>query len=162
MKDLKSQLSASFGATTPTAPEPAAPAVDPALAEGAWWTGSWALRLGELLRRTPGAPKLNPRPPLGAQRQATDQLVKVLKKAGRNREAAEIAGLRDAFLARRSSAAWSAIKRGFGERGLSEKVYRRLKQEEVDPVRLLERLGRLDPSEVLGAERLYEALATGK
>ena len=111
-------------------------------------------------KATPGAPKLADPPSLGAQRQATDQLVKLLKKAGKNRDAAELSQLRDTFLARREKAAWAAIKAKMSALALSDRTYRRLKSEGADPVPVLERLGRLDDEALsaMGAERLYAAL----
>ena len=160
MNDLQRQLADRFGGAMTAPSSPAAPAPDDALSDGAWREGPWLTRLRALLKATPGAPRLADTPSLGAQRQATDQLVRLLKKSGRNRDAGELSQLRDAFLSRREKAAWAAIKARMSELALSERTYRRLKSEGADPVPVLDRLGRLDADalQALGAERLHAAL----
>lgn len=169
MKDLKSQLAAALGVEPPPdEPEPLAhlqraeprgPDEVPILAEGAWRDDPWAVALKQLLPSMTGAPSLPVRASLGAQRQVTDQLVKLLKKAGRRREARELADLRDTWFSKRDKAAWTAVKVRMGELELSDKAYRRLKQEEAEPVRILERLERQGAAlQGASAKRVAEAL----
>lgn len=162
MSDLRSQLAAAFGRDPVAAPEPAAaaPPADPLLGPDAHLGTQWLAQLQELRRGLAGAPKLDARPKLAQARQVTDQVGKLLKTAGRKREAALLIELRDDFMARRDKAAWSALKARFGEWGLSEKAYRALKQGEADPLACLARLEALDPTERagMGASRLVEAL----
>ena len=169
MKDLKSQLSATFGVPVPEevdplaavrAPEPPRAEEAPILAEGAWRKDPWAVRLKQILPSMTGAPKLNSPASLGAQRMVTDQLCKLLKKAGRNRDARELGELRDNFMSRRDKAAWSAVKTRMAELELSDKAYRALKQGDVDPLKVLARLNAGGGAALagMGAKRLVEAL----
>lgn len=169
MKDLKSQLAAAFDvAPPPDEPEPLAhlqraeprgPDEVPILAEGAWRDDPWSQALKQLLPGMTGAPSLPVEPSLGAQRQVSDQLVKLLKKAGRKREARELKALKEAWFAKRDKAAWSAVKVRMGELELPDKAYRRLKQEGAEPVRVLARLKRQGAAlQGAGAKRVAEAL----
>jgi len=143
MSDLKSQLASAFGREVPADPRKALsdPARPEPLADDAHLGGEWHRRLSELARPWQQI-KLADRPKLGQARQASDQLVKLLKKSGRGRDAKELAKLRDAFMARRDKAAWAVIKDRLGALDVSDKAYRSLKQSKEDPVRLIERIDR--------------------
>ena len=163
MKDLKSQLSALTGVAVPeAAPAAAPPPTDPLLGEYAHLGDPWFQRLSALRVTISGAPKMSPRPKLGQARQVTDQLLKLLKKAGRKRDARDLAGLRAAFVSRRDKAAWSVIKARFTSMGLSEKAYRGIKQGKSDPLKVLAKLDRADPATLggMGAKRLRELLTS--
>ena len=98
---------------------------------------------------------------LGRLRQETDLQVKRLKQAGRARDAKALAKARDSFLKRRESAAWSAVKSRWTELGLSEKAYRRLKQDKrVQAEKVLQRLHtrKADEMKGRGAQALVEWL----
>ncbi len=163
MDELRAKLAAATGRALPAAAPAEAPRGVPAtglLAEGAWRSGPWAERLAELLRVTPGAPRIGHTPSLPNQVQVTDQLAAKLKRDGRKRERADLLSLRKAFLASRESAGWTALKARFAELSMSDKAYRRLKAEGVDPVAALGRLAKADPEALasMGAARLHALL----
>lgn len=162
MSDLRNQLAAALGVT---APEPVVetPSKKPTgpLADFAWVNDPWVKRLRQLLGTVPGSPRLAPKPKLGQARQATDQLLSMLKRGGRKHDMRELKGLRDAFMAKREKAAWTEIKRQFSALSLSDKAYRGLKQQKgLDPVAVLRKLNKADPKELkgMGAARLRERL----
>ena len=162
MDDLRSQLAKALGREAPRPERTDAsdtPAGPDLLAADAHQGDAWMGALRQALR-TPGAPRLDAKPKLQAARQATDQLVKLLKKAGRKKEAAELKKLRDQFFAKRDKFAWTKVKEAFTQHGLSDKAYRSLKQDrQVDPVRVLERVQREGASLAsLGAARLRDHL----
>lgn len=162
MDDLRNQLAKALGRSPPPAPEAPEAAssgpdlLDPDAHQGDAWMG--ALRRALTL---PGAPKLDHKPKLQAARQATDQIVKLLKKAGRKGDAAELKRLRDQFFAKRDKHAWGLVKQAFSEHGLSDKAYRSLKQDKkTDPVRVLEKLKRGGAGLAsMGASRLRDHLS---
>ncbi len=165
MSDLRSQLAAAFGRPAEAPDEPAAAsapsgAAPSILDDDAHLDTEWLTVLRRLRADLPGAPDLADRPKLAQARMVSDRLVKMLKKSGRKRDARQLAGLRDDFLARRDKAAWAAVKLRFNELGLSSKAYRSLKQVGADPQQALARL-RNAPEEDLrsmGAARLRELL----
>lgn len=160
MSDLRAQLAAAFGRDLP-APEAPAPAAAPDLLSDEAHLGTpWLDRLQQLRRGLPGAPDLAARPKLAQAEQVSNQLSKLLKKAGRARDAQELAELKDAFLARRDKAAWAALKERFAALELSERAYRALKQEGADPLKALARLDAADPTALraMGHARLRELL----
>ncbi len=162
MDELRNQLAKALGREVPP-PAPtevsATPAGPDLLAADAHQGDAWMGALRQALR-TPGAPRLDAKPKLQAARQATDQLVKLLKKAGRKQEAAELRKLRDQFFAKRDKFAWTQVKEAFAQHGLSDKAYRSLKQDkQVDPVRILDKVKREgDGLASLGAARLRDHL----
>jgi hypothetical protein len=87
--------------------------------------------------------KVNPNPSLGAIRQAHDVLVKRLKSNGRKREKAELDDLRSRYLKKREKLAWSRLKVTLEEGGVSQKLYRAIKQGKVDPETALQRWARI-------------------
>ncbi len=131
------------------------------LADDAHLSDPWLERLRQLLPTVDRPPQLSRTPKLGQARQATDQLMGQLKKAGRRRELRELDALRKDFYARRDKAAWAAIKARFQELDLSDKAYRALKQTGADPMSALGRLSKASPEELqtMGARRLREHLA---
>lgn len=162
MDDLRNQLAKALGRQAPppqteagTAPPTGPDLLAPDAHQGDAWMGALRQALN-----TPGAPSLDRKPKLQAARQATDQVAKLLKKAGRKREAAELKKLRDQFFAKRDKVAWTRVKEAFSTHGLSDKAYRSLKQDKsVDPVRVLERVEREGASlSSLGAARLRDHL----
>lgn len=90
----------------------------------------------------------------------SDRLAKALKASGRRREAEELTRLRDAFVGQRERAAWGLVKEAFSRLGMGEKTYRSLKQEGVEPEKLLPKLrgARGDALRGLGHDRLRAAL----
>jgi hypothetical protein len=164
MKDLQSQLAALQSGLPPGAP-PLAPAAVPAAPlpaeldllahlKSPWWT---ALRSH---RQHPDLARLGDRPSLGAATQATDRLLKSLRKEGARRDAEALESARKDFLASREKAAWAAMKEQWTRLSLSERAWRAIKQSEGDPVKLLGRLRALPESELagMGADRLRDAL----
>jgi hypothetical protein len=87
--------------------------------------------------------KVNPNPSFGAVRQAHDVLVKHLKSNGRKREKAELDDLRSRYLKKREKLAWSRLKATMEEGGVSQKLYRAIKQSKVDPETALQRWARV-------------------
>ena len=168
MKDLRSQLAAAFGEPPPPAPtdavspeSPVDPLAQGILAEGAHLDSPWIARLRVLSRSVPGSPGLGDNRKLAHAQQITAQVMRELKKVQRQGASKELGKLRDDWLAQREKAAWAAVKLRFAERGLSEKAYRSLKQEGIDPVSVLQRLGQIDPAELesAGAARLKALLS---
>lgn len=72
--------------------------------------------------------------------QKTAALLKDLERNGRNREARELAKLRDDFMRDREKKAWELVKARFAELDFPEKTYRALKQEGAEPERVLAKL----------------------
>lgn len=168
MSDLRSKLAAALGQAPPPDESAAGPAAEPAadapslgiLAPDAHLGSDWLNRLQELRRKVPGAPDLGTSPKLGQAEQVGNQVHKLLKKAGRKREAMELRDLQHAFFARREKAAWAALKLRFAELGLPEKTYRALKQGEIQPLQALARLEKAEATELqgMGHARLKELL----
>lgn len=146
MKDLKSQLASAFGKELPAdaAPVLSDPERPAALADDAHIGGEWHRRASELARAF--NVELAPKPKLGQVRQVSDQLIKRLKKAGRGRDAKDLAKLRDAHMARRDKAAWAVVKDRLGDLDVSDKAYRSIKQSGADPVALITRIDRAGES----------------
>ncbi len=153
MKDLRSQLADALGVQ---APEPGSDQPTGILDEGAHLDSEWFRLLLQLSSTTLGAAPVPEDAKLARARQATDLLVKRLKKAGRKRPASQLADARKDWLSRRDKAAWSQLKSRFRELGLSEKAYRAIKQGGADPMAVLQRLERTDQGELesMGATRL--------
>ena len=161
MKDLKSQLAGAFGRELPTEDKPVLSDPEPpkAMADDAHIGSAWHQRLSQLARAFSSV-QLAPKPKLGQARQASDQLVKLLKKSGRGRDAKELAQLRDAFMKKREQAAWTAVKDRFGTLGLPDKAYRALKQSKVDPHHVLTKLDRQGVGlQGMSAKKLRDALS---
>ncbi|MCP4807890.1 MAG: hypothetical protein GY913_24770 [Proteobacteria bacterium] len=161
MKDLKGQLASAFGRELPKeAPKKLSDDAPPeAMKDGAHLGSAWHQRLSQLARGFSSV-QLAPKPKLGQARQASDQLVKLLKKGGRGRDAKELAQLRDAFMKKREQAAWTAVKDRFATHELPDKAYRALKQSKVDPHAVLTKLERQGSSlSGMSAKRLRDALS---
>jgi len=99
-------------------------------------------------------------PSLAAAIQYTDVVIKFLKKEGRKREIKALKDERQQFLSKREKFAWSKLKSLFTELKLSQKAYRRLKQESTDPAKALGILTASDKTVVskMGANKLVELL----
>ncbi len=159
MKDLRSQLSAALGVPVPAVSPAALPAAAPGpLDPDAHLIDPWLEALRPHCRAL--GLELGARPVLGHARQLTDQAVKKLKDAGRGRDAAALADLRDRFFDRRDKAGWAALKDAFAADALPEKTYRALKQEGACPHQALARLARIPAAERVGMghARLRERL----
>ena len=167
MSDLKSQLEARFGAPAPAAAAPASGA-PPAVVEQPFekldpWehlADPWVAELRRLGPQT-GVGAIPARPSLPAARQLTDKTCRDLKAKGRKREQAALDGLRSSFLKKRESRAWGLVKDRFGRLSLAERAYRAVKQHpQIDPEKVLDRLDRLDRSELasMGGDRLRDLL----
>ena len=141
MKDLRDQLVARFGApSTPEAPQDTSAAekpgtLPPELGPQAHLGSDW-LKLLRTLAPPLGRP-VKSDVSLEAARQLTDHTLKALKAAGRSRERSELDGLRADYLKRREALAWRCLKDQFTAHSLSDKAYRALKQEGVDPAKAL-------------------------
>jgi hypothetical protein len=141
MSDLRSQLIAKLGVDAPeptSSPTKAGP--DP-LGPAAHLDSDWVKALLPAARGS--GIKVNPNPSFGAVRQAHDVLVKHLKSNGRKREKAELDDLRSRYLKKREKLAWSRLKATMEEGGVSQKLYRAIKQSKVDPETALQRWARV-------------------
>ena len=164
MSLLRDQLAAAgLRATAPeAAPRPAE--VDPVerlLSDEGHLDSAWLDALTTLLRQTPGAPALKPKPALGQARQVHDQLSKLLKAAGRRRELTALADARKRFESEREDAAWRRVKARLEAAGVSDKAYRSLKQQAGRDALATHRALKKVPEDELrgmGAERLRERL----
>jgi hypothetical protein len=160
VKDLKSQLE---GIAVPagTAPVPEAPAPvarrHPLLGEKAHQGAEWFRKA-----RTAsfGNTKVGADAKLRAAVQQTDGLLKALKKAGKTREAREIEDLRKRWLGERNDLAWGLLKTELETLGVSDKLYRSLKQSDVDPVVVLDRFEKIPKADLtgIGKDRLRDLL----
>jgi len=153
------QLRNALGKALGTPDVPAAPAPDPK--PEATLPDPLKSEWVALMRRL-GA-EVPPGATMGQLTQRSDLRAKALADAGRKREAAELKKAREDFERDRDKRAWSLVKDRFAALELSEKTYRSLKQEEVDPVKLLARLTAKRAEELrgMGAARLREELLPG-
>lgn len=158
MDDLRNALAKALGTTAPpaSAAPPAPSGADAALPDPL--KSEWIA----LLRRLGGEIPANAT--MGQLTQRSDLRARQLADAGRKREAAELKKAREEFERDREKRAWSLVKDRFAALELSEKTYRSLKQEEVDPVKLLARLTSKRAEELrgMGAARLREELLPAK
>jgi len=146
MDQLRNALSAATGAKMP-APPPSDGLPDPLGSE-------WVARLRELRVDVPREPTM------GQLIQRSDAMGRQLEAQGRKRDAVALKGLKESFLKEREKAAWAKLKERFADLALSEKTYRTLKAEEVDPEKVLVKL-RGERGEALrgaGHARLREVL----
>jgi hypothetical protein len=153
MDQLRAALGKALGVTPPE-PDAAAPpaAADPALPDPL--QSDWIA----LLRRLGG--EIPAGATMGQLVQRSDARARALADAGRKRDAADLKKAREDFERDRDKRAWSLVKDRFAALELSEKTYRSLKQEGVDPVKLLARLSTRRAEELrgMGAARLREEL----
>jgi len=140
VSDLRSQLLAQFGGSVP---EPETPSTTPpdGLSPEAHLDSEWFGALKSALHGT--GIKLNPRPSLGAARQAHDLLCKRLKADGGKRQLRELNDLRSRFEKKREKLAWTILKTELSSAGVSDKLYRSLKQGKVGVETLLSRWSRV-------------------
>jgi hypothetical protein len=141
MSDLRSQLIDKLGVKAPpqdVSPSTAGP--DP-LGPSAHLGSEWVKALLPAARSA--GIKVNPNPSLGAVRQAHDVLTKRLKANGRKREKAELDDLRSRYFKKREKVAWARLKSTLDEGGVSQKLYRAIKQSKVDPEMALARWARV-------------------
>ena len=96
--------------------------------------------------------KLNPSPSLGAARQAHDLLCKRLKADGAKRQLRELSDFRSRFEKKREKLAWTELKTQLADSGVSDKLYRSLKQSKVSPETLLSRWSRVQSKGLNQAE----------
>jgi hypothetical protein len=161
MKDLKSQLEGV--AVPPGAPAPEAPVPlarrHPLLGEKAHQGAEW---FRKARAASFGNTKVGADAKLRAAVQQTDGLLKALKKSGKTREAREIEELRKRWLGERNDLAWGHLKTALEELGVSDKLYRSLKQSDADPVDVLDRFDRIPKAELagIGKDRLRALLVT--
>ena len=149
MKDLKSQLE---GIAVPPGVAPTETAVPlarrhPLLGEKAHQGAEW---FKKARAASFGNTKVGADAKLRAAIQQTDALLKAMKKAGKTREQREIEDLRKRWLGERSDLAWGLLKTALDELGVSDKLYRSLKQSDADPVDVLERFERIPKPELVG------------
>jgi len=146
MSDLRSQLIAKLGVE---APEPSATesstdtkdkTPDP-LSPHAHLDSDWVRELLPAARSA--GIDINPNPSLGAVRQTHDVLCKRLKANGRKREKAALDDLRSRYMKKREKFAWSCLKSTLEEAGVSQKLYRAIKQSKVEPETALKRWARV-------------------
>ena len=150
MKDLKSQLEGiAVPAGTAPPPEAAVPIArrHPLLGEKAHQGAEW---FRKARAASFGNTKVGADAKLRAAVQQTDGLLKALKKAGKTREAREIEDLRKRWLGERDDLAWGLLKTELETLGVSEKLYRSLKQSDADPVDVLDRYEKIPKAELVG------------
>jgi len=154
MDDLRNALSKALGTPVPAE----APAASPSAAAEAALPDPLKSDWIALLRRLGG--EVPPNPTMGQLTQRSDARSRALADAGRKREAAELKKAREEFERDRDKRAWALVKERFATLELPERTYRSMKQEEVDPVKLLARLTRRSAEDLrgLGAARLREEL----
>lgn len=140
VSDLRSQLLAQFGGSVPEAEAPSPPHTD-GLSPNAHLDSEWYGALKAAVYGT--GIKLNPQPSLGAARQAHDLLCKRLKADGAKRQLRELSDLRSRFEKKREKLAWTALKSQLSDAGVSDKLYRSLKQSKVGAETLLSRWSRV-------------------
>lgn len=140
VSDLRSQLLATFGGSVPE-PEPAAASEPSVLSPDAHLSSEWFQALSAAVRGS--GIKLNPNPSLGAARQAHDLLCKRLKAEGQKRTLRELNDLRSRFEKKREKLAWTTLKSELSDAGVSDKLYRSLKQSKVGAETLLSRWSRV-------------------
>ena len=168
MKDLRSQLLEKFGgdsgtgdsATTHQTVEAEPPSSLPdVLDDWSHLETPWIKKM-RFYRSVPGVGAISARPKLATARQLTDRIAKALKKQGRSGEAKSLIDLRERFLQKRNKSAWKEVKSRFSALSLSERAYRSLKQQGVDPVVVLARLIAADDGSLsgMGADKLVERL----
>lgn len=152
MDHLKQALAQALGRPAPEAS--AAPAV-PADGLPDPLRSAWVARLRQLGADVPAAPTM------GQLTQRSDALARALKDQGRQREAKELASLKEGFLREREREAWARIKARFAELELPERAYRALKQEGADAEQVLARMAgrRGDALRGMGADRVRDALS---
>lgn len=150
MDHLRSALAQALGRPE-TAPEPPAPET-PGLPDPL--KSDWVALLRQLGGEVPANATI------GQLVQRSDARSRALADAGRRRDADALKKAREDFERDRDRRAWSLVKDRFAALELSEKTYRSLKQEEVDPVKLLTRLTSRRSEELrgMGAARLREEL----
>ena len=159
MLDLRSQLIAQLGAAPPPDDVPAASDAVDLLGATAHLESPWVDMLHGVLP-VGGVAALPRDAKLARCQQATAQVIKALKKAGRGRDARALVKARDEYLARREKLAWGRVKARFQAAGASDKAYRGLKQGDADPERVLRQLEKVSDEELAaaGARRLQELL----
>jgi len=149
VSDLRSQLLEKFGGSAPE-PDTSAPAQSSALSPDAHLSSDWFDALKAAVRGT--GIKLNPNPSLGAARQAHDLLCKRLKADGGKRQLRELTDLRSRFEKKREKLAWTTLKAELSGAGVSDKLYRSLKQSNVGAETLLSRWSRVSAKGLNQAE----------
>jgi len=159
MKDLKSQLegiAVPAGTAPPEAPVPVARR-HPLLGEKAHQGAEW---FRKARAASFGNTKVGADAKLRAAVQQTDGLLKALKKSGKTREAKEIEELRKRWLGERNDLAWGLVKTELENLGVSDKLYRSLKQSDLDPVDVLDRFEKIPKAELagIGKDRLRALL----
>ena len=97
---------------------------------------------------------------MGAVRQAHDVLCKRLKANGKKREKAALDDLRSRYLKKREKIAWSRLKTALDEAGVSQKLYRAIKQGKIDPETALQRWSRVATRGLNQSELRAALLAT--
>lgn len=155
MDQLRNALKGALGTPETPAAAPAAPDV-PALPDPL--KSEWIA----LYRRLGGEVPPNAR--MGQLTSRSDVRARALADAGRKFDANALKKAREEFERDREKRAWALVKDRFAALELSEKTYRSLKQEEVDPVKLLTRLTSRKAEELrgMGAARLREELLPKK
>ena len=158
MSDLRSQLIAKLGVEAPQPSEDgqAQPSADP-LAPSAHLDSDWVRELLPAARAA--GIDINRNPSMGAVRQAHDVLRKRLKANGKKREKAALDDLRARYLKKREKIAWSRLKTVLDEAGVSQKIYRAIKQGKIDPETALQRWSRVSTRALNQAELRAALLA---
>ncbi len=145
---LRKALAQQPGLSTENPTETPAPPAAPALPHPS--ASEW----GRLL---PGLPA---DASLGRYEQETTARIKQYKDSGKKREAAALADARDHFMKAYEKAAWRDIKARWAELGYPERLYRRLKSENLPLERVWNRLHtrRADEMRTAGADAIFEWL----
>ena len=140
MSDLHDQLRAKFGASVDSTASAAQVDEDP-LSNDVLQDSSWISMLLPLARGV--NVKAPSRPSFEAAKQLHDRVSKQLKTAGRNRERKALNDERSRYTKKREKIVWTRLKQMLENAGISEKIYRSLKQGKMDPERVLKRAMRV-------------------
>ena len=159
MSDLRSLLIAKLGVDAPPPSEEVKPeqSADP-LGPSAHLDSDWVRELLPAARAA--GIDVNRTPSMGAVRQAHDVLCKRLKANGKKREKAALDDLRSRYLKKREKIAWSRLKTALDEAGVSQKLYRAIKQGKIDPETALQRWSRVATRGLNQSELRAALLAT--
>ena len=157
VSDLRSQLISKLGVSAPE-PDDVLPTPDDPLAADAHLNSEWLAALEPAAARA--GIKLNPRPSLGAARQAHDLLAKRLKANGDKRARAALDELRGRYEKKREKLAWTRLKRTLEDAGVSAKLYRAIKSSKVGPEIVLTRWSRVKSKGLNSAQLRTELLGS--
>ena len=158
MSDLRSQLISKLGVDAPPSSkdDPVKDVADP-LGADAHLDSDWVRELLPAARAA--GIDVNRNPSLGAVRQTHDVLCKRLKANGQKRQKASLDDLRSRYTKKREKIAWNRLKVALDEAGVSQKLYRAIKQGKIAPEIVLQRWKRAETRGLNQAELRAALLA---